>query len=188
MESINDNLPQVIVSLVVKQGQVTYDPPLEDVRSAHYRTHLRPLLTIPMNFKVSIAYLGGLSATLVHLQHMRPASTIACGCLTCSAVPRLRVLELVLLVCNHMQGVSEASERPGFFKRIMEANAAGIAKAYAATEALFAQLQVGSKGSLSGLLRAISFCYHLCEPKTWLLLDLRCFQIALSDLCYNPTG
>lgn len=43
-----------------------------------------------------------------------------------------------------MQGVSEASERPGFFKRIMEANSAGIAKAYAATEALFAQLQVCS--------------------------------------------
>ncbi len=41
-----------------------------------------------------------------------------------------------------MQGVSEASERPGFFKRIMEANVSGIAKAYAAAERLFGQLQV----------------------------------------------
>lgn len=41
-----------------------------------------------------------------------------------------------------MQGVSEASERPGFFKRIMEANVSGIAKAYAAAETLFGQLQV----------------------------------------------
>ena len=43
---------------------------------------------------------------------------------------------------RQLQGVSEASERPGFFKRIMDANAAGISKAYAATEALFGQLQV----------------------------------------------
>ena len=40
------------------------------------------------------------------------------------------------------QGVSEASERPGFFKRIMEANVSGISQAYAAAEALFDQLQV----------------------------------------------
>ena len=41
-----------------------------------------------------------------------------------------------------VQGVSEASERPGFFKRILEANVSGIAKAYAAAESLFGQLQV----------------------------------------------
>ncbi len=41
-----------------------------------------------------------------------------------------------------MQGVSEASERPGFFKRIMESNVSGVANAYAAAESLFAQLQV----------------------------------------------
>lgn len=45
-------------------------------------------------------------------------------------------------MCLRLQGVSEASERPGFFKRIMEANVPGISKAYAAAEALFAQLQV----------------------------------------------
>ena len=41
-----------------------------------------------------------------------------------------------------MQGVSEASERPGFFKRILDSNVSGIANAYAAAERLFAQLQV----------------------------------------------
>lgn len=52
---------------------------------------------------------------------------------------------LVLIITSlslMMQGVSEASERPGFFKRIMEANVSGIAKAYAAAERLFGQLQV----------------------------------------------
>lgn len=46
------------------------------------------------------------------------------------------------VVVLQMQGVSEASERPGFFKRIMETNVSGISKAYAAAEALFEQLQV----------------------------------------------
>lgn len=55
LESINDNLPQVSISLVVKQGQLQFDPPLEDLRSAHYKTHLRPVLAIPINFKVSLA-------------------------------------------------------------------------------------------------------------------------------------
>ena len=41
-----------------------------------------------------------------------------------------------------LQGVSEASERPGFFKRIMDANISGISRAYAAAETLFDQLQV----------------------------------------------
>ena len=41
-----------------------------------------------------------------------------------------------------LQGVSEASERPGFFKRIMDKNVPGIAAAYAAAEALFDELQV----------------------------------------------
>ena len=43
-----------------------------------------------------------------------------------------------------LQGVSEASERPGFFKRIMDTNVSGISQAYAAAEALFDQLQVCS--------------------------------------------
>ena len=43
-----------------------------------------------------------------------------------------------------MQGVSDASERPGFFRQIMDSNVTNIAKAYADAEALFAQLQVGS--------------------------------------------
>ncbi|KAG2486208.1 hypothetical protein HYH03_015170 [Edaphochlamys debaryana] len=39
-----------------------------------------------------------------------------------------------------MKGVSELSERPGFFRPIVDANPAGIARVYAAAEALFAQL------------------------------------------------
>ncbi|GFR50179.1 hypothetical protein Agub_g12346, partial [Astrephomene gubernaculifera] len=39
-----------------------------------------------------------------------------------------------------MKGVSDLSERPGFFRPIVDANPAGIARVYAAAEALFAQL------------------------------------------------
>lgn len=38
------------------------------------------------------------------------------------------------------QGVSDLSERPGFFRPIVDANPTGIAKVYAAAEALFSQL------------------------------------------------
>ena len=41
-----------------------------------------------------------------------------------------------------MQGVSDARERPGFFRQIMDSNVANIAKAYADAETLFTQLQV----------------------------------------------
>ncbi|DBA90074.1 TPA: hypothetical protein ACH3X2_004335 [Trebouxia sp. C0005] len=89
LESINNNLAQIDISLTVRQGRLQFEPPLEEIHVAHYKNQLRPLLAIPLNFK----------------------------------------------------GVSEASERPGFFKRIMEANVSGIAKAYAAAETLFGQLQ-----------------------------------------------
>ncbi|KAG2426397.1 hypothetical protein HYH02_014824 [Chlamydomonas schloesseri] len=39
-----------------------------------------------------------------------------------------------------MKGVSDLSERPGFFRPIVDANPTGIARVYAAAEALFAQL------------------------------------------------
>ncbi|KAG1663699.1 hypothetical protein FOA52_013267 [Chlamydomonas sp. UWO 241] len=39
-----------------------------------------------------------------------------------------------------MKGVSDLSERPGFFQPIMDSNTAGIAKVYSAAEGLFAQL------------------------------------------------
>nr|BCL66104.1 cytoplasmic dynein 1b heavy chain [Volvox africanus] len=39
-----------------------------------------------------------------------------------------------------MKGVSDLSEKPGFFRPIVDANPAGIARVYAAAEALFAQL------------------------------------------------
>ncbi|KAL3130926.1 hypothetical protein ABBQ38_000251 [Trebouxia sp. C0009 RCD-2024] len=118
LESINDNLPQMEISLVVKQGRLQYEPPLEEVHSAHYKNHLKPLLAIPLNFK--------------NLFRCQPARAQA------RAGRQHYDLQMRLL----LQGVSEASERPGFFKRIMEANVPGISKAYAAAEALFEQLQM----------------------------------------------
>ena len=46
------------------------------------------------------------------------------------------------------QGVSDASERPGFFRQIMDSNVPNIAKAYADAEALFGQLQVCCSAAL----------------------------------------
>ena len=54
LESINDSLPQMEISLVVKQGRLQYEPPLEEVHAAHYKNHLKPLLAIPLNFKVKV--------------------------------------------------------------------------------------------------------------------------------------
>lgn len=52
LECINENLPQIDISLVVKQGRLQYEPPLEEIHVAHYKNLLKPLLAIPMNFKV----------------------------------------------------------------------------------------------------------------------------------------
>ena len=52
LECINENLPQIDISLVVKQGRLQYEPPLEEVHVVHYKNHLKPLLAIPLNFKV----------------------------------------------------------------------------------------------------------------------------------------
>ena len=55
LERINDNLPRIDIALVVKQGCLQYEPPLEEVHVTHYKSHLKPLLAIPLNFKVSLA-------------------------------------------------------------------------------------------------------------------------------------
>nr|ADI46856.1 DHC1bf [Volvox carteri f. nagariensis] len=49
-------------------------------------------------------------------------------------------LGLPLRMKASISGVSDLSERPGFFRPIVDANPAGIARVYAAAEALFAQL------------------------------------------------
>jgi hypothetical protein len=82
---------------------------------------------------------------------MHDTLTLFAGCLTAKHIfpflccHQVQPTSLVLIITSLsllMQGVSEASERPGFFKRIVEANVSGIAKAYAAAETLFGQLQV----------------------------------------------
>ena len=54
LESINDNLAQIDVSLAVKHGRLQFEPPLEEIHVAHYKNQLRPLLAIPLNFKVGL--------------------------------------------------------------------------------------------------------------------------------------
>ena len=43
---------------------------------------------------------------------------------------------------NMLQGISDASEKPGFFRQMADTNLVGIARVYQAAEALFAKLQV----------------------------------------------
>lgn len=54
LKSVNDNLAQIDISLAVKQGRLQFEPPLEEIHAAHYKNQLRPLLAIPLNFKVGL--------------------------------------------------------------------------------------------------------------------------------------
>ena len=71
-----------------------------------------------------------------------------------------------------MQGVSDASEKPGFFRQMADTNLVGIARVYQGAEALFAKLQVCRATQKTCLncfvmLRCISSgickCLLLCE-------------------------
>ncbi len=54
LENVNDDLAQIDISLAVKQGRLQFEPPLEEIHAAHYKNQLRPLLAIPLNFKVGL--------------------------------------------------------------------------------------------------------------------------------------
>jgi dynein heavy chain 2 len=89
LETLNEMLPQISVSLVFKQRKLQFDPPLEEIRTAHYK-QVKDFLNLPLVFK----------------------------------------------------GVSDASEKPGFFRGMVDSliGAAGCAKVYEKTEALFVKL------------------------------------------------
>ena len=89
LETLNDMLPQMSVSLVFKQRRLQFDPPLEEIRTTHYK-QVKDFLNLPLVFK----------------------------------------------------GVSDASEKPGFFRGMVDSpiGAAGCAKVYEKTEALFVKL------------------------------------------------
>jgi dynein heavy chain 2 len=89
LETLNDVLPTMNVSLVFKQRRLQFDPPLEEIRTNHYK-QVKDFLNLPLAFK----------------------------------------------------GVSAASEKPGFFRGMVDspAGAAGCARVYEKTEALFVKL------------------------------------------------
>jgi dynein heavy chain 2 len=89
LETLNEMLPTAAVSLVFKQRRLQFDPPLEEMRTAHYK-QVRDFLNLPLVFK----------------------------------------------------GVSDASEKPGFFRGMADSpvGAEGCAGVYEKTEALFAKL------------------------------------------------
>jgi hypothetical protein len=75
--------------MVFRQQRLQYDPPLEELRSRHYRDLLNAFLGLPLK----------------------------------------------------MKGVSDLSERPGFFRAIAECSPQGVVRLYTSAEALFAKLQ-----------------------------------------------
>ena len=89
LETLNEMLPQMNASLVFKQRKLQFHPPLEEIRTQHYK-QVKDFLQLPLVFK----------------------------------------------------GLSEASEKPGFFRGMMDSSvgAAGCAKVYEKTEALFVKL------------------------------------------------
>ena len=92
-------LPQMNASLVFKQRKLQFHPPLEEIRTQHYK-QVKDFLQLPLVFK----------------------------------------------------GLSEASEKPGFFRGMMDSSvgAAGCAKVYEKTEALFVKLADEQKNTLIG--------------------------------------
>mmetsp|Transcript_17017 Transcript_17017/g.54247 ORF Transcript_17017/g.54247 Transcript_17017/m.54247 type:complete len:3325 (+) Transcript_17017:156-10130(+) len=92
LECLNEALPQMEVKLVFKQKRIQYEPPLEEIRTAHYRA-IKSFLSLPITHK----------------------------------------------------GVSVQSEKPGFFRHMVETNHEGVAKVYEKAETLFAHLQEEQK-------------------------------------------
>lgn len=76
LECLNESLPQMELKMVFKQRKLQYDPPLEELRTTHYKQHIKTYIALPINLK----------------------------------------------------GVSDASERPGFFRHMVDAASGGIAK------------------------------------------------------------
>ena len=50
LETLNDMLPQMSVSLVFKQRRLQFDPPLEEIRTTHYK-QVKDFLNLPLVFK-----------------------------------------------------------------------------------------------------------------------------------------
>jgi|AntDeeMinimDraft_4_1070355.scaffolds.fasta_scaffold59891_1 hypothetical protein len=45
---INQALPEIDIKMVYRQHKLQYDPPLEDVRTKHYKDHLNTFLGLPL--------------------------------------------------------------------------------------------------------------------------------------------
>jgi dynein heavy chain 2 len=106
---------------------VQYDPPLEEVRVRHHKEFLNTFLGLPIR---SVLLSLPLSMTLLLVQ----------SCIIVAIWPEMPGIMAYLVACTRMKGVSDLSERPGFFQSIVDSNTVGIAKVYAAAELLFTQL------------------------------------------------
>ena len=51
LECLNEALPQTEVRLVFKQKRLQYEPPLEEIRTAHYKA-IKAFLNLPLTHKV----------------------------------------------------------------------------------------------------------------------------------------
>ena len=50
LETLNDMLPQMSVSSIFKQRKLQFDPPLEEIRTSHYK-QVKDFLQLPLVFK-----------------------------------------------------------------------------------------------------------------------------------------
>ena len=51
IQNLHSHLPRTSVGVAVKSRRVVADPPMEEVRSAHYKQLLRPFLALPLAFR-----------------------------------------------------------------------------------------------------------------------------------------
>eukprot|EP00976_Prorocentrum_cordatum_P042050 851759-Prorocentrum_minimum.AAC.1 len=137
-----DSLPFLVpqVRLVFKQKRLQFEPPLEEIRTAHYK-QVKAFLNLPLTHKVR-----------------KPSYELTTS--TPYASYTLR------------SGVSVLSEKPGFFKPMVDRSARGVARVYEHAEVLFARLAEEQKKLVDwvalGTVDLEEFCMkHMDEVADW---------------------
>lgn len=114
---------QVEVRLLLRSGRAVLDPPLEELRLAHYRGALGAFLGLPAKMKVCTPPAPPRAAPLLPTASAGAAVSAHSGPL---------VLTCFTLITRAAQGVSDLSERAGFFRWVGDSDPAAIAKVRAA--------------------------------------------------------
>lgn len=124
LECLSQSLPDVEVKVVFKQQKLQYEPPLEELRARHYRC----LMGCPQRHWKASSQITAESTTSLR-------SDALFAHLLCR-----EFINTFLSLPLKMKGVSDLSERAGFFRPIANSAAAAAARVYEGAETLFTRL------------------------------------------------